>query len=100
MSFPQYAKTDHPEVVESIRETLRRDKEFGERVHALAERLTGDNGAGWVNGDLFDRKVMVGIDRKYKDKLPGQWKKPDGGCVKPYKKNPIYEEISKIHYRA
>jgi hypothetical protein len=100
MTFPQYAKTNHPKVLEAVRETLRRDREFGERVQSMAAALTGDQDAGYVNGDLFDKKVMVGIATKYKDQLPGRWKKPDGGCVKPYKNNPISEEISSIRYKA
>ena len=99
MAFPQYAKTDHPEVLHALMENESLDEEFGKHVHALAERLTGDPNAGIVNGEVLRGNQMVGIAEEYVDKLPGKWKKPRNGFVEPYKNNPIYDEIQAISYR-
>jgi|SRR5690625_24275 len=98
-SFPQYAKTDHPEVLQALAENISLEREFGKQVDALAERLTGNSEAGFINGSLLRGYAMVGIDADYADVLPGKWKKPQQGVVEPYKNNPIYDEMQAISYR-
>lgn len=103
MAFPQYAKTNHPAVIEAIRETHRRDKEFIASARELSEKLTGEPDQAVFVGDFWVGQQMVGIHRNYADMLNehwGRWKKPKGIVVEPYKNNPIYDEVQNVAFEA
>lgn len=89
-SFPQMAKTNHPEVIASVKETERREEEFREKARDISERFTGDRMKGWLSGRTFEGMHLSTIqvtDEQYAQ-LPGQWKKRDHmGRTAPYSNN-------------
>ncbi|GAA0187969.1 hypothetical protein [Glutamicibacter creatinolyticus] len=101
-TFPQQAKTNHPDVIAAIEETLRREAEFRVKARAISEKYTGDPLKGWLNGRTFEGQHLSQIqvtEEQYKN-LPGRWKQRDHmGRTAPYKNNPVCEEFH-VGFRA
>jgi len=100
-SFPQYAKTNHPDVLASIEETKRLRDEFFEKARVVSEKYTGESYAGYYNGWEYDSVHMTGIqaDKLLPEMKTGQWKKPDGNKIEPYRNNPAFKDFC-IGYKA
>lgn len=89
-SFPQTAKTNHPDVIASIRETERREAEFREKARDISEKYTGDRHKGWLSGGTFEGMHLssIQVTEEQYAALPGQWKKRDHmGRTSPYRNN-------------
>lgn len=89
-TFPQNAKTNHPEVIASINETLRRESEMLEKARDISERYTGDRNKGWLSGRTFDHKGLsqIQVTKEQYEALPGRWKVRDTmGRTSPYANN-------------
>lgn len=95
-TFPLQAKTNHPAVIASIEETLRRETEFRNKAREVSERYTGDPLKGWLNGRTYEGQRLSQIqvtEEQYKN-LPGRWKQRDHlGRTAPYKNNPVCKEF-------
>lgn len=101
--FPDFAKSTNVDVLESVRETYRRRKEFFAKLKEVSKKYTGVENAGFYSGSTFESMHMSGIGRAYVEdvsKLPGQWKKPDRGVLKPYKNNLVVTADFSIGYKA
>ncbi|MBG6083265.1 hypothetical protein [Zhihengliuella flava] len=100
--FPAYAKSAHPDVVEAVEETYHRHKTFLDKARQLCEELVSDPSAGYYHGWYFADCRMTGISTQAAEghALPGQWKKPTRGVLKPFKNNPIAERMAAIQYKA
>lgn len=100
-TFPDYAKTTNPEVIEAIRETLRRREDFFKRMRSLSEKLTSHSDKAMFGGWPLVKQYMTGIsDDVNTATLPGRWKQPDRGVLRPFKNNPILAEIEGVNYGA
>jgi hypothetical protein len=100
--FPAFAKSNHPDVLESIHETHRRAKEFHQKMGDAAENIVGERNGIFYRGFMFDGQSFSGFSYqavKAAD-VPGQWKKPEGGVTRPYKNNPIWDELKGLTFEA
>lgn len=96
-TFPQAAKTNHPDVIASINETLRREAEMRDAARAISEKYTGDKLKGWLSGRTFDglRLSQIQVTDEQFASLPGRWKKRDHmGRTSPYANNPEVETFN------
>lgn len=96
-TFPQYAKTSHPDVIEAIIKAQEDFDQFLLRGRELSRFLTGDENRAMYRGNFLVGAHMAGLkvtEKQYKA-LPGQWKKwrREGITVEPYKNNPIMERL-------
>lgn len=102
-SFPQYAKTDHPEVLQALAETDRRRKDFNNRVTEFLEKIVG-NGKHpiWMNGSPHMGLTLIGLQPVDLDieSLPGRWTKPGRSGIRPYKNNPLSQEFDQLSYKS
>lgn len=101
-AFPQYAKSEHPDVIAAIRETARLAKEFYHKLDDLSEEITGGRGNGYLRGNMFDQQFCSGFDAKAvkEASAPGQWTKPEGGVTRPYKSNPLWQKMKDLGFTA
>lgn len=101
--FPANAMTTHPDVLEAVRETLRRKAEFLEKARAVSQKYLGDPQGGYFNGRDFATIHFTGLSHRLAQArgvtLPGQWKKPVQDVIAPYKNNPAVEDFN-LSYRA
>lgn len=99
--FPQYAKSTHPDVLQAIQTSNNTYDEFLKRARALCGELTGNPRAGMLNGWRGDRVQLSGLNADEVDPttLPGQWKKPKGRTIAPYKNNPISERFAALKWQ-
>jgi len=98
--FPQYAKTNHPDVIQALMVTDQRRSAFLERVRLVSEKYTTGAHNGYINGWHHDQMWMVGVKHSaLKDDVPGNWKKPTKGVTRPYSKNPADKDF-RLSYKA
>ena len=98
MRFPQYAKTDAPDVIETVEGNKQGQQEVRERALAFARKYGGED-AGFRYSNFLDYRVTA-IDC---DDRPtaGQWKSGARGYgYAPYKNNPICAEFEDLVHRA
>lgn len=98
-TFPQYSKTDNPEVLAVLernrlgrRDVLQRACEFS--------KLHGDTAKGSVFTSDWGDFVVTGIVSEEEPKS-GRWKRlprTNGGWT-PYKNNPLHEELETFRFR-
>lgn len=101
MPFPTFAKSTHPDVLASIRETADRFEQFQSEMRALSERLTGEPSHAFYAGSHYHGMTMTGISAKVDPAtLPGRWKKPCEGMQKPFKNNPVAADLEAVRYLA
>lgn len=100
--FPAFAKSNHPDVLEAIRETERRAKDFHERMGDVAEKIVGERNGIYLNGWMFDGQSFTGFSHAAvkNANAPGQWTQPRNGITRPYKSNPIWDELKGLSFKA
>lgn len=100
--FPQYAKSTHSDVLQTIRENETAYQEFMSNVRDFCEELTGNPLTGMLNGWKLDEVRMSGLHVNEVDPatLPGNWKKPSGVTIAPYRNNPVYDRMAALVHKA
>lgn len=100
--FPQYARTDHPAVLEAVQQTLADYRAFRAQCAALAEQLTGHRDAAITRGWAFDLCRLIGFKAHRVDpkRVQGKWTTPKQGLTRPHKSSALHARMSQVSHLA
>ena len=101
-TFPQYAKTTHPDVIAAIEKIDQQYAEFIEKCRDLSREFVGHPDATRIHGWKLDGYNVTGLDASEvrKASIGGDWIKPTPqGYTRPKKSDPQYERFQ-IGYQA
>lgn len=101
--FPNYARTNSPEVLELWDKHQEELPKFTEYVLTVLRLMTGnpDLADFWGNGSGDTHLWVAGVSPEdIAESHRGHWKKPVHGVSKPYKKHHLYEKFKELQYRA
>lgn len=99
--FPNYAKSEHPAVIEAVRAIYASKQEFMDKARELSLKYTDGPGNVYYSGWFLDSLAVTGLSANSVDvsALPGKWKKPVRNVIAPYVSNPVTADF-KIRHKA
>lgn len=103
LPFPNYARTNDPDVMSLWYAHLEESKKFEKHVSKVLGLMTGNPGISSMNcvGSRDTEFSVRGV--RFADVAESHrelWKKPKNGITKPYKKHPLYPRFAELCYVA
>lgn len=95
-TFPQFAKTTDPKVLDGIRRNLDQAKDFHRRACEFSEAQGVDKGTYYPNEFAGNHRVGA-LGGRTKPET-GRWTAHPRGGWRPFKNNPLYAEMEAIQY--
>lgn len=101
--FPNYARTNSPEVLQLWEAHQEELQKFCQHVLAVLKIMTGNPNLTtfWGTGSYSAEYQVTGVQSAdVADSHRAWWKKPKRGVTAPYKKHSLYPQFAELRYKA
>lgn len=101
--FPNYARTNSPEVLELWQAHEEERQKFCKHVMAVLRVMTGNPNLKtfWGTGSYATTYTVTGVSNtEIAESHRAWWKKPKRGITAPYKNHALYPRFAELRYKA